>query len=74
MRISSPQGVVVLYEEDEPELPPVAVELLIIHMRRTSGDRICTICGRKARDHEDRPWPISCPTLVLLCAGNPVKL
>jgi hypothetical protein len=58
---------------EQPELPSVVRELLFTKMRRASGDIVCTLCGLRYRDHK-QPLPVTCPTLVILCSGDPIKL
>lgn len=47
--------------------------LIAEHTKRLWGDRICTLCGMRYKDHW-HPWPETFATLVITCAGVPVKL
>lgn len=55
-------------------LHPDVVDLLWRSMIRVSGDKICYVCGLEARRHDDMPFPVTCPTLIVLCSGQPVKV
>jgi len=62
-----------MYLETECPKDGLIWRLVAEHTRRKDGNRICTLCGMKIKDHF-KPWPVTFPTLVLTCAGSPVKL